>query len=443
MANRSRLPAGGTWTTSVSAQTEIDIPGVLTARVAPGTPASETQAKLDAAQEVLAAALVNGGVADVGAARMLDQRRQQLMATRDRLGARIEALTGDASVEALRTRLAELTARQPVATDLFGTDPGAARTELDAATAAVAQAIADCEKHRKVAEAAAKQLGERETRVALLRDKLATEQGQITLTREQLARQRATTTDEELVVRAAAHEEEARRANALVAELGDELAAAAPDTVAATLRDVARHADAVGRAHDEVTEALRDVKTQLRVYGAEGRKGQLDAAETEREHAEAEYLRVQRRARAAELLRSVITRHRDATRLRYVDPFRSEVERLGRLVFGTSFEVEIDSDLKICSRTLSGRTVPYESLSGGAKEQLGIVARLAGAALVAKEDTVPVVIDDALGFTDADRLVKMGEVFNAVGGDGQVIVLTCSPQRYAAVDGAHHIALTT
>ena len=243
--------------------------------------------------------------------------------------------------------------------------------ELDAATAAVAQAIADCEKHRKVAETAAKQLGERETRVALLRDRLATEQGQITLTREQLARQRATTTDEELVVRAAAHEEEARRANALVAELGDELAAAAPDTVAATLRDVARHADAVGRAHDEVTEALRDVKTQLRVYGAEGRKGQLDAAETEREHAEAEYLRVQRRARAAELLRSVITRHRDATRLRYVDPFRSEVERLGRLVFGTSFEVEVDSDLKICSRTLSGRTVPYESLSGGAKEQLG------------------------------------------------------------------------
>ena len=38
--------------------------------------------------------------------------------------------------------------------------------------------------------------------------------------------------------------------------------------------------------------------------------------------------------------------------------------------------------------------MPYESLSGGAKEQLGIVARLAGASLVANEDTVPVIIDD-------------------------------------------------
>ena len=59
------------------------------------------------------------------------------------------------------------------------------------------------------------------------------------------------------------------------------------------------------------------------------------------------------------------------------------------------------------SRTLDGRTVPWDSLSGGAKEQLGIVARLAGSALVAKEDGVPVVIDDALGFSDADRLAKM------------------------------------
>ena len=182
--------------------------------------------------------------------------------------------------------------------------------------------------------------------------------------------------------------------------------------------------------------------TQLKVYGTEGRKGRLDAAETEREHAEAEYLRVQRRARAAQLLRSVMARHRDAMRQRYVDPFRSEVERLGRIVFGDSFEVEIDSELRIGARTLAGRTVPYESLSGGAKEQLGIVARLAGAALVAKEDSVPVVIDDALGFTDADRLTKMAEVFDAVGGDGQVIVLTCSPQRYEGVAGAHHIELT-
>jgi hypothetical protein len=265
---------------------------------------------------------------------------------------------------------------------------------------------------------------------------------ELTVGRERLAQQRATATDNELLVKAEADMEKARRATGLVADLGGELARCAPHTVAAALDEALRRVDALSERHDEVGDALRLVTAQLKVYGTEGRKCQLDDAETEREHAEAEYLRVHRRARAAQLLRSVMTRHRDATRLRYVDPFRNQVERLGRIVFGDTFEVEIDSELRICSRTLSGRTVPYDSLSGGAKEQLGIVARLAGAALVAKEDSVPVVIDDALGFTDPDRLVKMGAVFDAVGGGGQVIVLTCSPQRYGSVGAAHHIELS-
>jgi hypothetical protein len=435
------LSTGEQWSATVSAGTDVEVPNLLTARFVPGTPAARTQARLDAAQEVLASALAAAGVEDVAAARAENRRRQQLTATRDRLSATSDALVADESADRLRARLAELRERQPAETDLFELDASAARTELEAASAAHKQAIDDCETRRKVAEAAAKDLGDKQTRATVLRDKLATAQTELASARERLDAQRATVSDDELTVRAAEHAEAAQRAAALVAELTTELARTSPDAVTAALREAVRRADALASAHADVADALREVNGQLTVYGTEGRQGRLDEAQTEREHAVAEHTRVQRRARAAELLRSVIARHRDATRLRYVDPFRGEVERLGRLVFGDSFEVEVDSALRICSRTLAGRTVPYDSLSGGAKEQLGIVARLAGAALVAKEDSVPVVIDDALGFTDADRLVKMGTVFNAVGGDGQVIVLTCDPDRYAAVEGAHHIEL--
>ncbi|HKH52992.1 MAG TPA: hypothetical protein VKA77_14630, partial [Mycobacterium sp.] len=436
------IEAGGTWESSVSSAMEIELPGLLRARVVPGTPASDSQAKLEAAQEVLTAALAKAGVTDVAAARLCDERRRDLVASRQKLNATHEALIGDDSVDDLRTRLAELRSGEPAEPGLWDAgDPAAARAELDAAVAAHRQAMADCEKRRKVAEAAAKLLGERATRANVTREKLTAAQTELATARERLTTQRSTTTDDQLAVKAEADGEKARRATELVAELGAELARNAPDTVAAALNEAVRLANSLERRHDEAAEALREVTTQLKVYGTEGRKGQLDAAQTEREHAEAEYLRMHRRARAAQLLRSVMARHRDATRLRYVDPFRNQVERLGRIVFGDSFEVEIDSGLRICSRTLAGRTVPYESLSGGAKEQLGIVARLASAALVAKEDSVPVLIDDALGFTDADRLAKMGAVFNSVGGDGQVIVLTCSPQRYASV-GGHHIELT-
>ncbi|MGH3970961.1 MAG: ATP-binding protein, partial [Mycobacterium sp.] len=215
-----------------------------------------------------------------------------------------------------------------------------------------------------------------------------------------------------------------------------------PEAVATELAEAADAAEAVSARRDHTATELREITVELAVVGTEGRQGKLDEAQTTREHAHSEYTRVQRRARAAQLLRSVMARHRDSTRLRYVEPFRTELQRLGRPVFGPSFEVDVDTDLCIRSRTLDGCTVPYESLSGGAKEQLGILTRLAGAALVAKEDTVPVLIDDALGFTDPDRLAKMGEVFDTLGADGQLIVLTCTPARYDGVKGAHRIELS-
>jgi AAA domain len=439
------IQAGGNWAAGVSSPTEIELRGLLRARVVPGAPASDTHAKLEAAREVLAAALAKARVADVAAARLLDGRRRELIASREKLLARSEALVGDDTVDELRTRLAQFRDGQPAEPGLWDSDaadPAAARADLDAAVTAHKQAMADCETHRKVAEAAARRLGERTTHANVAREKLGAAHTERIAASERLTVQRSTATDDDLAVKAEADGEEARRATGRVAELGAELARSAPDIVTATLNDAIRRADSLDSRHDETSEALREVSVQLKVYGTEGRKGQLDTAQTEREHADADYLRMHRRARAAQLLRSVMARHRDATRLRYVDPFRNQVERLGRIVFGDSFEVEIDSALRICSRTLAGHTVPYESLSGGAKEQMGIVARLAGAVLVAKEDSVPVVIDDALGFTDADRLNKMGAVFNAVGGDGQVILLTCSPERYASVTGAHHIELT-
>jgi len=45
---------------------------------------------------------------------------------------------------------------------------------------------------------------------------------------------------------------------------------------------------------------------------------------------------------------------RDKARRAYVAPLKEKIEHLGRLVFDDSFEVEIDEDLQIASRTAKG-----------------------------------------------------------------------------------------
>lgn len=436
---RVSLSKGESWSTGAGGATEVEVPGVLTARFTPGATTLDIQAEHAAAQQNLTTALEAAQVADVAAARLTDQRRRELLNRRDQLTVTLVALSGDDDVEQLRSRLAELSAK--ARGDDIAMDAAAARAELEEADAACVKAGTELDTHRKVAAAAAAKLTEKATQVTLSNDKLATQRAELAGLAERLAQQRAIVADETLEANAGADLHAAQQAQGGVAELKEQLAAAAPDAVAAELDDAIQAAEALQTRHEEIARTLHEIRVELTLFGTEGRKGKLDAAEAKLEHARSEHARVGSRARGVEMLRSVMVRHRDTTRLRYVEPFRAELQRLGRPVFGPSFEVDVDTDLCIRTRTLDGCTVPYESLSGGAKEQLGILARLAGATLVAKEDAVPILIDDALGFADPERLAKMAAVFDALGEHGQVIVLTCTPARYDGVKGAQRIEL--
>ncbi|MDM4138992.1 AAA family ATPase [Mycobacterium sp. FLAC0960] len=436
------LPAGQSWSATAAGPTEVEVPGVLTARVTPGVTTLDVHAKHAAAQDELIAALAAGEVPDLAAARSADQRRRELQSTHDQLGATLAGLCGDERIHELRSRLTQLRAENPADADAVPTDISAASAELAAVLQARDAASSECEARRQAAATASARLAELSTRATVLQNTLATQRAELNAATGRLATERASAGDAELASSADTAQCAAQAAQQRVTEVAEALAAAIPDAVARELADATKEADSLRERYEEAARALREITIELSVFGGEGRQGKLDAAQTEREHAASEHTQVGGRARAAQLLRSVMTRHRDTTRRRYVEPYRAELQRLGRPVFGPSFEVDIDSDLCIRSRTLNGITVPYESLSGGAKEQLGILARLAGAALVAKEDAVPVVVDDALGFTDPDRLTKMGELFDTVGTHGQVIVLTCSPDRYDGVKGAHRIDLS-
>lgn len=438
------LQAGQTHALSAQDVTTVRLPGMLATRIHPGATTADTTAKLVAAEHHLQQQLAQGGVAELEEARALDQRRRELAERRGQLSATLEGLRGDDDVAQLRARLTELRAQAPAESGLFDVtlDSSEARAELAAADTHLSQKRSQCATQQKLAAAAVAQLGQRSTQARVCQEKATAAQAELTAAQERLTVQRAAVADDDLAVQAQAAADAAARVAHQVGVVSARLAEAGPEAVAAELAAARSAAAVVETRRQQLTGALRDVAVELAVFGTEGRSGKLDAAQIRREHAASAHARVSGRARAANLLRTVMARHRDTTRQRYVEPFRTEIERLGRVVFGPTFEVDIDSDLQIVSRTLDGRTVPYESLSGGAKEQLGIVARLAVAALVDSRDSVPVMIDDALGFTDPQRLTKMNEVLDVAGAGGQVIVLTCTPERYVGVEGAHHIEVT-
>ncbi|HKA15152.1 MAG TPA: hypothetical protein VKH41_09065, partial [Myxococcota bacterium] len=145
-----------------------------------------------------------------------------------------------------------------------------------------------------------------------------------------------------------------------------------------------------------------------------------------------------RRANAARRLFEVMREERDAARSHYAAPLADTIARLGSPLYGADFAVELGEDLAPVRRILGGKSLLASQLSAGAREQLAMLVRLAAAQLAGG---VPLWLDDALGHTDPERLAALGPLLAAAGDESQVIVLTCSPERFRGVPGARVVEL--
>ncbi|AIG64335.1 hypothetical protein CATYP_06645 [Corynebacterium atypicum] len=200
--------------------------------------------------------------------------------------------------------------------------------------------------------------------------------------------------------------------------------------------------EALRRREEQARETILELKA--RVEMAQGAEERLARAAAELEVAERRRESVHRRARAAQVLFDTLRRHREKTRERYAAPFAEALNRLTAPVFGPRVQFRLDETLAIVARENAGEVIDVDALSGGAKEQLMILTRLAAAQLAGgstEQLAVPVFVDDALGNTDTGRLERMGTVLSQLGATGQIFVFTCVPGRYDSVRGKHELPM--
>jgi DNA repair exonuclease SbcCD ATPase subunit len=208
------------------------------------------------------------------------------------------------------------------------------------------------------------------------------------------------------------------------------------------LENAAASADRTAAELRQQEQALAILNDRLEIARANGLHESIAKTQTQLLQLQQDLTATQRRAEAAQKLWVTLNHHRDAARQAYLQPLKQHIEALGKLVFGPTFEIEIAQDWSITHRTLGGITLAFDDLSIGAKEQLAILMRLAAAQLVARHSGIPLFIDDALGFSDPQKLNTMGAAIAAAGRTCQIIILTCAPGRYANVGNAHLIRLT-
>ena len=408
-------------------------------------PAGDTEAVRR--EESSARARLDGLLRAVGVGSLVEaeQRERQAEGLRADVAAhrrrRTDLLQGDTPEDLTRKREAlasevELDGGDPAQSP--GEDAAADGHEIDAPTgstvdAATAEAdLARCRSEDRAASAEAETF---RTDLAT-REALAAEAaGRVEACEAALAEARATTPDDDLaaaVERTRAVVESAQEAAARArTRLDDALADAPPE-----LLDIARASLAALISEErESASAVATALGRVNAIGDQGRLGDVATAEREFEAAQRENDALRRRARAADLLHRTLLHRRSEALLAYQEPFHRAVVELGSLVYGRDFDVRLGEDLTILSRRIGDVTVDYESLSGGAREQLAVIVRIACARLVG-DNGVPVFLDDTMGYTDPSRRLTMGAVIAAAAATSQVIVLTCDRARFAGVGSA-------
>lgn len=427
----------------VTAETEISVAGVARVRVRPGGDAATLRADLEAKSAKLSHLLSVAGASSVDDAQRAGSEYRESHGTLRVADAELKTALSGKSAQAWTDQLAELD-------DRLGSPDEVKPRETDGLRKVIAEAketLADRKRSHSDASKMHELVG---GRLAAVVSKLERSGERRQTAKRELDRVTAAlrevcteSPDEALNEAVAVAEANVESARAALAEIATDQAE--QDLVAAE-RALAQAEQALAAQQKSVSAAqtLADqLNGRVEQAASEGRRENYDLAVQAFRQAKGHLVAVDRRARAAKQLHLTLTGCRDEAHDQYVEPYAAALRALGRRMHGESFDVAVDKDLVITHRELDGVSVPFESLSGGAQEQLGLLSRLAVASLVDADEGAPVIVDDALGYSDPDRLAQMGRVLSDPSSAGQVIVLTCSPERYVSIENAHRVHLAS
>jgi len=427
----------------------LRIPDIADITVTPGSGSQQSKSDVETAAAQLNGKLAHLGVLTTEEARKLNRDRVETEGARSRAKETIDNDLRDLTFDELQGRIRALESKtgtymdQRIASEPLPKDFDAAQELSTAARMESKQRereASEIEGKRSSAEEVLRQLKEKETMLGWQRPFAETKRlGAQTALKE--AREANSDTDlQELLQK---DQNNASKAEERHATEKKALEGLNPESVRAEYETAIGVANRMGEKLNQLGEELRDSRTTLRVRGEEGLQSQHDYARSQHEHKSSVYRRFDVRAQAVRLLFERMKYHREIARRAYLGPLREKIEALGRIVFGQTFSVELGDDLRISRRTLDGVTLDFENLSGGAREQLGVLSRLACASIAVNDGGVPFILDDALGWSDPGRLQRIGASLTVGSQDCQVIVLTCTPGRYQHVAAAKVVRLPT
>lgn len=433
------LEAGATRSWTVDDDRRLEIEGLGRLRIEPGGGELATlRDRLRDAETAWADQLQALGVADLAAARAAQERRREL--ERDRASQRA-ALEREApeGLEALAAAVREQEGRLDLAAD---TEPPAIEpVESGAAEAAETEereAREALERARRRRDDARARLQQARAEGDTLEALLAT--ARLEQTQEQ-SRLDAMAPEAEIQAAIDEAERALRSTEAGTAEARAAFEAAGGDDAADDVERLAKSLEQLRASRTGLGNEISVLADRLRTAGDDGRHERVQELEAECEQTRAELQRIEGRARAARRLCEVLETASREARERLAGPVVERIRPyLAELFPGA--EVWLDESMNLQGLRSARADARFEELSGGAREQLALLVRIGLAEVLGAEESWPLVLDDALVNTDADRIQRLQRLLFQASRKMQILLFTCHGRLYDAVGADRVVKLS-
>jgi DNA repair exonuclease SbcCD ATPase subunit len=392
-------------------------------------------ARIENAEEALRRALEDTGTADLPAARRAAAERQELVRRIEATNREIAVLAPKdsargmpAGLEARERRARELQGRLAKELEILELASLPASSETESRIAALDTDAEATAREIGLAEAAVKSpmvlLDEAAESVRAFAEKSASLQASLTDRKNELSAGRSLTADDELKARAEATTTDAvaawSAADALERDQGE-----TPEEIDVRIKRL----EAIGRQH---ADDIADLNKQI--FGAEkwieanegvGVEEMLDAARAEEERRQRAVEDWEEDAKVLELLRDTLRAAESEAKQRYLAPIAQRTEPYLRMLLPEA-RLRFSEHLDIEGVERQGTTEAFAHLSAGTQEQLAVLTRLAFAELLLDRGRpAAIILDDALVFSDDDRIERMFDILTRAAEKTQIIVLTC------------------
>ena len=399
------------------------------------------------ARTALNAELEQAGAQTLAQAEILRDQRRDLEGAAAAARQELDRLVPSGGVSALQNRIDELRLWHESLPSDWQTAEPPEREQAETALRSAQTKLQNAREDESVARAA---MRERESSVSQLELDVHRAQSAVDfqnelveLRQEKLQSEIEAAPDDQLAVAVDAAARAAANQRRIVSALEAEWSAGARLQLEARIARLETTIRQRANRREDLRTDIARLRERIEFHDSAGIGEAIERTQNELEQAKRQCNRLKGEIDVLDLLAKTLRAAESEAKERYLSPVLNRVRPYLQMLFANA-EISMDEDLNITGMSRgSGYEERFDHLSMGTQEQIAVLVRLAFAEMLVEQGApAAVILDDALVFSDDQRMQLMFDILSHAAQRVQIVVFTCREQLFEGL-GAHQLQLAS